>query len=72
MMSFEGVKIPSTPDDYVLLEVNTFKGELSFEYMDKLGQWYRYFYISNLNPKWGKKYVHHELPTYARPVPAKK
>ena len=25
-MSFEGVKIPSTPDDYVPSEVNTIKG----------------------------------------------
>ena len=29
-MSFEGVKILSTPDDYVLSTVNTIKGELAF------------------------------------------
>ena len=38
-MSFEGVKIPSTPDDYVPSEVNTIKGEHAFENMDNLGQW---------------------------------
>ena len=32
-ISFEGVKIPSTPDDYVPLEVNTIKGEPAFEYI---------------------------------------
>ena len=29
-MSFEGVKIPSTPDDYVKSEVNNIKGEPYF------------------------------------------
>ena len=39
-MSFEGgVKIPSTPDDYVLPEVNNIKGELAFKSINNPGQW---------------------------------
>ena len=38
--------------------------------MDNPGQWSRYFYRPKFNPKGGNKYVHHVLPTGARPVPA--
>ena len=41
-MSFEGVKIPSTPYYYVPSEVNNIKVEPDFEYMDNPGQWSRY------------------------------
>ena len=71
-MSFEGVKIPSTPDDYVTSAVNTIKGETYFEYMDNLGQWHQYCYRPKFNPKGGKKYIHRALPNGARPVPEKK
>ena len=69
-MSFEGVKIPSTPDDYVPSAVNTIKGEPDFESMDNMGQWSRYCYRPKFNSKGGKKCVHHALPTGAIPVPA--
>ena len=36
---FEGVKIPSTPDDYVPSTVNTIKGEPDFESIENLVQW---------------------------------
>ena len=38
-MSFEGVKIPITPDSYVPSGVNNIKGETAFESMDNLVQW---------------------------------
>ena len=69
-MSFEGVKIPRTQDDYVTSVVNTIKGEPAFKSMKHPGQWYWYFQSPNFNSKGGKKYVHHMLPTGARPLPA--
>ena len=39
-MSFGGVKIPSTPDDYVPSEINTIKGETDFKSMKNTVQWY--------------------------------
>ena len=62
---FEGVKIPSMPDDYVPSEVNNIKREL-----ENPGQWSRYFHRKISNKKGGNNYVHHALPTGARPVPA--
>ena len=40
--------------------------------MENPGQWSQYCYRKKFNPKWGKKYVHHYLPTGARPVTANK
>ena len=39
IMRFEGDKIPSTPDEYVISIVNTIKGELAFVSIDNLCQW---------------------------------
>ena len=69
---FEGVKIPSTLDDYLHSEVNTIKGELYFKSIDNSGQWSQYCYIQNYDTKRGKDYVHHTLTTGSRPVPANK
>ena len=38
-MIFEGVKIPSTPDDYVPSEFSTIKVESDLKSMDNPGQW---------------------------------
>ena len=71
-MGFEGVKIPSNPDDYLTSEVNTIKGEPAFKSMDNTLQRSLYWYIQKFNPKGGNKYVHHALPTGARPVTVNK
>ena len=71
-MSFEGVKIPSTPNYYVPSGVNNIKGEPYFTYIDNPGQWSRYCYRKKFNTKGCKNYVRHALPTGARPVPANK
>ena len=71
-MSYEGFKIPSTPDDYLPSEVNTITGEPDFKSIDTPGQWYRNCYRPKFNTKVCKNYVHHELPTGARRIPANK
>ena len=68
-MSFEGVKIPCTPDDYVPSEVNTIKGEPDYECIYNPGQWSRYCYRPKFNTKGCKHYVHRVLLTGDRLVP---
>ena len=71
-MSFEGVKIPSTSDDYVLSEVNIIKGEPALKSIDHPFQWSRYCYIPKFNTKGGNNNFQHVLPTGARPVTTNK
>ena len=71
-MSFEGVKIPITPYDYLPSEVNTIKGEPAFGSIYNQSQWSQYCYRPKFNTKGGNNYVRHMLQTGARPVPANK
>ena len=63
-------KIPRPPDDWKTPETKFEKGEIEFGNLDNPGGWGRYAFVPKFKPpKEGGMYLHHELPTKARPVP---
>jgi hypothetical protein len=63
-------KIPKPPDDWTIPETKLSKGEIEFGELDNPGGWGRYAFVPKFKPtKDGGTYLHHELPTKARPVP---
>ena len=51
IMILEGVKIPSTPNDYVPSEVNDIKGETNFKSTDNPGQMVSILIQAKVQPK---------------------